>query len=192
MVQLSSHSLNNSTICWYKGKQTSALSHSYSLSHTHTLSSSGSESQKLKSTTGAEVSAESCWKRDGHDSGGWAWFLKPNVNTRFSCWAPQPLKSTYRHTHTQLTLAFEGPAGLSSGYSQSSAAQWWELQNAGFPSTFCWLHIINCLVFILAIQTNTWTVLRSAPKQKLAVRERAGWYVLAICSFKNIQYFTIR
>lgn len=35
------------------------------------------------------------------------------------------LKSTYRHTHkhTQLTLAFEGPAGLSSGYSQSSAAE---------------------------------------------------------------------
>lgn len=55
------------------------------------------------------------------------WFLQPNVNTRLSCcWAPRPLH--IQHTH--LTWVFEGPAGLGSGYTQSSGNS----RTPAFPS----------------------------------------------------------
>lgn len=91
-------------------------------------------------------------------SGAGAWFLKLNVNTRFTCWTPStPYIHTRMFIHRQLTLPFEGPAGLDSCYRQSCAA-WWELQNTGLPSKLRRILIINALVwFSLFKQTPGWS-----------------------------------
>lgn len=58
----------------------------------------------------------------------------------------EPLNPLHPHT-LQLTLAFEGAAGWSSGYRRSPAL-WWELRPAGLPSTFSAIHIINFRVCV--------------------------------------------
>lgn len=84
-----SHSLSYSAICRYKGKQT------------RVLSSSGSLSQSPEST-GVQRSALEAgrlwrWQRRRLEGGSTIFFPKPNVNTRFSRWAPS---TPYIHTHT--------------------------------------------------------------------------------------------
>lgn len=87
--------------------------------------------------------------------------------TKMSTHAPlaEPLHP-HTHAHRKLTLAFESPAGLSSGYWKSSDA-WWELQNTSVQ-----LHIQQDS-HILPLQINAFT-------ERLMARERAGRVGLGI------------
>lgn len=112
--------------------------------HQHSLTWFPALHRNAKKHRGAEVSAESCWRRlrwRGHD-------FSNQMSTHASI-AAEPLSPF--HPHTQLTLAFEGPAGLSSGCRRSSAARW-ELWNTGLPFAFSRIHIVNFLFSVLFLK----------------------------------------
>lgn len=93
MLELSSHPLNKSAIGRYKAKQTPVLC------LPHALSSSVSTAKKQQ---GVQVRAERAAEESIAVEGWGTWFLKPNVNTGFSCCPPPtPLWiQTYTHTHS--------------------------------------------------------------------------------------------
>lgn len=162
MVGLSSPSLNNSAMWWHKGKQTAALF--------LWLKSTGVWRSALRAAKGGTAALEVEVRRG-----------RVNTISPTKCQHTLQLLSLsvpYIHTNTltdswlwllkvQLVWA-QVTRSSSSGFDGNSRISTFPQHPVGF-------HVLNCLAFTLALQTNTET-----EQQSSARRKSAGWNDLRV------------